>query len=130
MVTINGPKFMGNTVDGSEIRRENQLSLVVYPIIYSVKHTSKRWLGLGISEPSTVRSPKSQASRVGFFATPTPTDLIPPRYTGGHEWQRFTTFIVIIHLPRLTDQLPIQLSEVVGFPPNWEDTAPKKQVIS
>jgi len=32
------PNFLGHsrTVDGSEIRRENQLRLVVYPIIYRV----------------------------------------------------------------------------------------------
>ena len=30
-----------------EIRRENQLRLVIYPIIYRVLYISKRWLALG-----------------------------------------------------------------------------------
>ena len=43
-----------DTVDDSEIRRENQLRLEsVYPIIYDWFHRC-RVVGLGVSEPSTV----------------------------------------------------------------------------
>ena len=45
-----------DTADGSEIRRENQLRLVGYPLLYRFFHTSKRWFSRRISiEPSTVR---------------------------------------------------------------------------
>ena len=36
------------TVDGSEIRHPPVEGTVVYPIIYKVWDTSKRWFGLGI----------------------------------------------------------------------------------
>ena len=45
--------YISRTVDGSEIRRSPVEICLVYPIIYEVLSTSKRWL-FGISEPSTV----------------------------------------------------------------------------
>ena len=46
-------QFSWHTVDGSEIRRENQLRLAVYPINLQGFGTHPRWL-FGISEPSKV----------------------------------------------------------------------------
>ena len=52
------------TVDGSEIRRENQLRMAVFPHYLQGFKNIQPVVGLGISEPSTVRRPYV---RVCFF---------------------------------------------------------------
>ena len=66
VVAINGPKFMCNTVDGSEIRRENQLSLVVIPL-FTGFYTSKRWLALGFLNYQQYHPPTPGLQGLGLF---------------------------------------------------------------
>ena len=63
--------FGGVSNDGSEIRRENQLRLVVYPIIYRVDDTSQV-----VQDFWTINSITSIEGNIWYFARVHPNDKV------------------------------------------------------